>query len=141
MRHRIPKSDREIAGKLLMQLANHPHPCHDEFCLSWCYEYDTDFLLALAKDIGLPGGFPGESYLNRLRKICRHLQTCGILAGRIRSCHAEYIGEPRSLKTYEFADPAYAWRLAPQKHTHYKPMGKPEWELDFLLERAYPEER
>lgn len=136
MKRIIPQSDREIAGKILMRLANHPDD-QDRFCLSWCYEYDSNFLIALAEDLGITK-IKGESYLRRLRKICRHLELFGILAGHVSSCHAEYLGEPRVLKSYRFGDHAYAWRLAPEKHDHYKPMGKTETELEFLLDRAYP---
>lgn len=137
-RNRIPLSDREIAGKLLLRLARHPEPHHDQFCLDWYYDYDREFLCALAKDINLPKGFPSESYFNRLRKICRRLQVYGILAGRVLPCHADSMGEPRVLKSYWFGNPGYACRLAPDLHPHYTPMGEVETELDFLLDRAYP---
>jgi hypothetical protein len=138
-RNRIPLSDREIAGKLMMRLARHPVAHHHEFCISWCYDYDSDFLLALAEDIGLPSGFPTKSYFNRLRRICRHMEFYGLLSGRVSSCRKEYLGEPRVLKSYEFSDPGYAFRLAPDLWPHYRPIARPEHELDFLLDRAYPE--
>jgi hypothetical protein len=137
-RNRIPLSDREIAGKLLLRLARHPVPHHDRFCLCWVYDYDCDFLMALAADLNLPKNFPTTSYLNRLRRVCRRLEVCGLLSGRVSSCHAEYLGEPRVLKSYEFGDPGYAFRLAPDLHPHYTPIGKVETELDFLLDRVYP---
>jgi hypothetical protein len=136
-RWRIKLSDREIAGKLLMRLANHPDWPHCQFCLSWAYDYDSDFLIALAEDLGLSKA-PSEPYFRRLRKICRHLEAYGLLYGRVSSCHAEYIGEPKMLKSYRFGKEEYALRLAPEKHPHYKPMGLVETELKFLLDRAYP---
>jgi hypothetical protein len=137
-RHRIPLSDREIAGLILMRLARHPISHHDSFCLSMAYDYDQEFLFALARDISLPSGFPVKSYLSRLRRICRRLELSGILAGRTSSCHAEYLGEPRVLKSYRFSDPGYSWRLAPDLWPHYTPMGKAETELEIFLDRAYP---
>lgn len=137
-RHRIPLSDREIAAKLLMRLANHPDE-HDCFCLSWVYDYDVNFLIELAKDLGITE-FPSKSYIRRLRRVCRKLELGGILYGRVRSCQAVYLGEPRTLKSYQFADPSYACRLSPERHPHYKPMGKVETELDFLLDRCGFEE-
>lgn len=133
MRHRIKLTDREIAGKLLMRLARHPDGHPDRFCLSYAYEYDSNFLSALAEDLGLRGSFPAPSYLRRLQRVCRKLEAAGILWGRVSSCHAEYLGEPRTLKSYGFAKPGYACRLAPEKWPHYKPMGKVETELEFLL--------
>lgn len=135
MRNRINATDRHIAGQLLMGLANHSQ---NSFCLSWVYDDDTEFLSALAKAIPVPQKFPGNSFLNRLRKVCRQLEVGGILYGRVSSCHKEYLGEPRTLKNYRFSDPGYAKRLAPHRHPHYRPMGKVETELDFLLDRAYP---
>ncbi len=137
MRYRIKLTDRVIAGRLLMRLANHPVNHHSQFCLSWAYEYDTDFLLALAKDLELPDGFNGESLLRRLRKVCRRLEVYGVLSGRVSSCHKEYIGEPIVLKSYRFGSQDYAVRLAPEKYPHYKPMGKTETELKILLDRVY----
>lgn len=133
MRNRIKLTDREIAGKLLIRLARHPDGHPNRFCLSYIYDYDTNFLSALAKDIGLPSNFPATSYLRRLQRVCRKLEVAGILYGRVSSCYAEYLGEPRTLKIYEFTDPSYAFRLAPEKWPRYKPMGKVETELDFLL--------
>jgi hypothetical protein len=49
------------------------------------------------------------------------------------------MGEPTVLKSYCFADPSYAKRLAPEKWPHYTPMGRTEVELDILLDRAWPE--
>src|ERR1700722_2166417 len=134
-RHRIPFSDRHIAGKILMTLAHHHY---DQFCLCWVYDYDHEFLTKLAAAIPLPKSFPSEPYLNRLRKICRKLEAYGILSGTVMSCQREYIGEPKTLKRYQFGSGDYETRLAPDKYPHYKPMGKVETELDFLLERAYP---
>lgn len=138
-RYRIPLTDRTIAGALLLRLANHPQEHHDQFCLDYTYDYDCEFLAALARDLGVPNA-PSKPYIRRLQRICRHLQACGILHGRLSSCHKEYIGEPAVLKSYEFGEPGYAARLAPERHPYYKPMGKVQTELDFLLDRCYPEE-
>jgi hypothetical protein len=139
MRYRIPMNDREIAGAILLRLANHPESHHDRFCLSYAYDYDAAFIGALADDLGLQD-IPSGSFIRRLRKVCRHLEMCGILSGRITSCHAEYLGEPRMLKSYTFSNPSYALRLAPEKWPNYKPMGKVETELKILLDRCYQED-
>ena len=120
-----------------MRLAHHPDHPHHKFCLCWSYEYDANFLIELARDLGVEK-LPGEYYLRRLGRICRHLEKFGLLYGRLSSCHAEYLGEPRMLKEYRFGKEEYAWRLAPEKYPHYKPMGLVETELKFLLDRAYP---
>ncbi len=133
-RHRINLTDREIAGKVLMALARRG----EGFCLFWFYENDVDFMCDLGKEMGLPGNFPGDSLTNRLKKVVRRLVQVGILYGRTSSCQAEYIGEPRVLRKYDFAEPGYACRLAPEKYPHYKPMGKVETELSIFLDRAYP---
>jgi len=137
MRFTIKKTDREIAAAILMRLANHPSGHHDSFCLLWYYDYDIEYLSAVAKDLGLEN-IPGRPFIRRLQKVCRRLEAVGILSGRISSCHKEYIGEPTVLKSYCFADPAYAWRLAPEKWPHYKPMGRSEVELELFLDRAFP---
>lgn len=137
-RNRIPMSDRDIAGHILMGLARHEQ---DGFCLNWFYDYDIEFLSDLSKSMSLPPSFPTDSLLNRLRKVCRHMEACGLLCGRVASCHKEYIGEPTVLKKYRLGNGSWAMRLAPEKYPHYKPMGRAETELDLLLDHAYPEER
>lgn len=134
----IKKTDREMAAAVLMRLARHPTEHHDSFCLSWFYDYDSEYLIAVEKDLGLKN-IPGQPFIRRLQKVCRRLEAVGILSGRISSCHKEYMGEPKVLKSYCFADPSYAWRLAPEKWPHYTPMGRTEVELDILLDRAWPE--
>lgn len=135
-RARIAITDREIAGVILMTLARHRS---SSFCLSYVYDYDTEFLCAVAKALNVPPGFPGASFIRRLQKVCRHIEKCDLLAGKVSSCHKEYIGEPTILKSYQFSNPGYACRLAPEKHPHYRPMGKVETELNFLLYYAYPD--
>lgn len=137
-RFRIPLSNRDIAGHLLMRLARHPIDHHDTFALSEVYDYDAEFLFSLAKDMEIPSAFPWRSYIDRLRKVCRELERSGLLWGRTSSCHAEYMGEPRTLKQYGFSNPSYACRLSPERHEQYKPMMSPENELEFLLDRLYP---
>lgn len=135
-RHRIPLSDREIAGKLLLRLARHTRHA---FCLCEFYDDDLKLLCDLAKDLGLPENFPMKSYMRRLRRVCNSLCDFGILGGQVRSCHKEYLGEPVVLKEYELAEPSYAFRLAPDLYPHYRPMGSVEGELDFML-RFYGKE-
>jgi hypothetical protein len=137
-RHRVPCSDRRVAAAILARLARHPVAHHDRFCLSWSYDYDCDYLFAVARDLGLPAGFPADSFLRRLRRVCRRLEVYGLLAGRVASCHAEYLGEPRTLKSYTFGKSTYHERLAPDLFPWYTPLMSPEGELDFLLDRAFP---
>jgi len=125
-------SDREVAAALLYCLARHEW---GSYCVSWCYDYDSEFLEAVAKKCGASMGTNAMSWIRRVSRVSRRLQQVGILSGRVSSCHAEYLGEPRVLKRYEFADPGYAWRLAPDRAPHYTPMMKPEHELEFLMER------
>jgi hypothetical protein len=120
-----------------MRLANHPVEHHDSFCLSWFYDYDIEYLSAVAKDLGL-GNIMVDPFIRRLQKVCRRLEAVGILSGCISSCHKEYIGEPSVLKSYCFSDAGYAFRLAPEKWPHYKPMGRVEVELELFLDRAFP---
>ena len=137
-RHRIHLSNRQIAGYILMRLAHHPIECHNKFTLDTTYDYDADFLCALTKDMKIQNGFPWKSYIRRLRSVCRELERSGLLSGRVTSCHKEYLGEPRTLKEYQFGNPSYAYRLNPKKHPHYTAMMTPENELSFLLDYPYP---
>jgi len=130
---KIQATDRKIAGFILMRLARHPE---ERFCLNYFYEYDSDFLIGIQGDLGIDK-ISGDSLIRRLRKVCRQLEAYGILAGRLSSCHKEYIGEPTMLKSYSFCEPGYACRLAPDLHPHYKPMGKAETELNIFLDRAF----
>ena len=63
-----------------------------------------------------------------------------MLYGKVTSCHKEYIGEPVMLKAWRFAKEEYAWRLAPDKHKWYKPQYDVEFEIKYLLGKAFPEE-
>lgn len=128
-------SDREVAAAILHCLARHEP---GSFCCYWFYDYDIEFMNAVAVRVGIGKEANNNSWCERMARVCRRLQNAGILSGRVCSCHAEYIGEPRSLKSYRFSDPSYAWRIAPELYPHYKPMGSAEVEVDFLLERLYP---
>lgn len=127
--------DRDTAAAVLMTLARHKQ---ESFCLCFVYDYDSEFLEAVAKKIGARAE-GCEKFLRRLRRVCRRLEQAGILSGRLSSCHKEYIGEPHVLKSYQFSEP-YQFRLAPDLHPHYEPMGKVETELSILLDRAYPQD-
>lgn len=137
MKRVIDKTDREIAAAILRTLARHPDRYHS-FCLSTAYEYDINFLGAVADALNATK-VDSKRFLRKLSSVCRRLENAGVLYGRVSSCHAEYIGEPRVLKSYQFADAAYACRLAPERHPHYKPMGGEDVELSILLDYAYPE--
>ncbi len=124
--------DREVASALLHCLARHEP---GSYCCSWVYDYDSEFLEAVAKRCGAAMGTNALSWIRRISRISRRLQAVGILSGRVSSCHAEYLGEPRVLKSYQFRDPGYAFRIAPDLYPHYTPMMKPDDEVDFLMER------
>ncbi len=109
-------NSRELARAIVVSLAHHPQ---HSFCLSTFYDYDMDFIHAVAKRIGQPN-CSSSQLLTAMRRVCRRLQNFGVLCGRVASCHAEYIGEPRSLKSYRFADPSYRWRINPADAPHYK---------------------
>lgn len=125
-------TDREVAAAILYCLARHEP---GSFCCYWFYDYDIDFLNAVAARVGLEKEANGFSWCRRMARVCRRLQNARILSGRLVSCHAEYIGEPQMLKSYEFSDPGYARRIAPDLYPNYKPMGRPEVEVEFLLDR------
>jgi hypothetical protein len=125
-------SDREVAAALLYCLARHKH---GSYCCSWVYDYDSEFLESVAKRCGASMGTNALSWIRRIARVSRRLQNANILSGRVSSCHAEYIGEPRVLKSYRFSDPGYAFRIAPEMYSHYTPLMTPEHEIEFLLER------
>ena len=125
-------SDREVAAAILHCLARHEP---GSFCCHWHYDYDIDFLNAVAERVGLAKEANVFSWCRRMARVCRRLQEVGVLSGRVSSCHAEYIGEPRALKSYVFSNPSYACRIAPDLHPHYTPLMRPESEVEFLLER------
>ena len=127
---------RKAAAAILQQLARHKEG-NFRFCCSFCYDDDSDFLSAVADQLGMTN-VSCLDFTSRLQRVCRKLEKAGVLSGRLLNCHAEYLGEPRVLKRYEFADHGYAMRLAPDLWPHYKPMGTVDVELDMLLERAYP---
>jgi hypothetical protein len=77
------------------------------------------------------------SFERRLQRVCRMLEDARILFGQIVNCRAEYIGEPRILKRYEFSDPGYMFRIAPDVWTHYRPQRSPEQELEAMLQRVF----
>ena len=133
---KVRMDGRKAAAAILRQLARHKEG-NFEFCCSFCYDDDSEFLEKVAKELGMID-VDCEAFTSRLQRVCRRLEQCGILGGTLRSCHAEYLSEPRVLKRYEFADHAYAMRLAPDLWPRYRPMGSVETELEFLLDRAYP---
>ena len=124
-------TDREVAAAILHCLARHEP---GSYCCSYYYDYDSDFLDAVAKRAGVSMFTKNSTWLRRMSRVSRRLQDVGILSGRVSSCHAECIGEPRVLKSYRFSDPGYAFRIAPDLHPHYTPMMRSEDEIDFLLE-------
>lgn len=138
MKRVVDKTDREIAAAILRKLARHPNGC-SSFCLSTAYEYDANFLGEVASELGVTTKVESKRFIRKLASVCRQLENAGVLCGRVSSCHAEYLGEPRVLKSYWFGDAGYACRLAPETHPHYTPMGSAEVELSILLDRAYPE--
>jgi hypothetical protein len=127
---------RKAAGVILMELARHKEGRFG-FCCSFAYDDDSEFLTRVAEKLGVVS-MACNPFLSRIQRVCRKLEQYGILGGRLLSCHAEYIGEPRMLKRYEFADHEYAMRLAPDLWPKYTPMGRAEAELDYLLRHAFP---
>ena len=127
---------RKAAAAIMQQLARHKRG-NFSFCCSFYYDDDSVFLESVAQQLGMVH-MECDGFTSRLQRVCRRLEQCGILAGTLRSCHADYLGEPRVLKRYEFSDHSYAMRLAPDLWPNYTPMGRTEVELEILLERAYP---
>lgn len=133
MKQRI--SDREFAKALLIAFANDginfivPNAFYDE---------DAEFQDALATKLGIQD-------LKWLRtktfKVCRMLARLGVLSGDMQvNPDRQYLGEPGRWQRYRFSDPAYAFRLAPEKYPHYKAMGTPDQECEFLI-RHMPKPR
>lgn len=126
-------NSREAASVLLMSLAKHKK---GDFACSFAYDDDSEFLNDIAETLGMLE-VSCSSFISRLRRVIRKLEDAGILGGALHSCHAEYLGEPRVLKRYEFTNPSYAFRLAPERYPHYRGDLSPEVELKMLLERAF----
>lgn len=132
----VRMNGRKAAEAILMELARHKDG-RFSFCCSFAYDDDSDFLNRVAEKIGM-ASMACVPFLSRIQRVCRKLEQYGVLGGQLLSCHAEYLGEPRVLKRYEFADHGYAMRLAPDLWPNYKPMGRVEVELDYLLRNAFP---
>ena len=132
----VRMNGRKAAEVILMELARH-RKGRFSFCCSFAYDDDSEFLNNVAERLSLVS-MACNPFLSRIQRVCRKLEQYGILGGQLLSCHAEYIGEPRVLKRYEFADHGYAMRLAPDLWPNYKPMGRTETELDYLLRHAFP---
>ena len=133
---KIRINGRKAAEAILLELARHKEG-RFSFCCSFSYDDDSDFLNRVAERLGVVS-MACKPFLSRIQRVCRRLEQCGVLGGQLLSCHAEYLGEPRVLKRYEFADHGYAMRLAPDLYPNYKPSGTPEGELQYLLRHAYP---
>lgn len=127
---------RQAAAALLLGLARHRKGSFS-FCCSFAYDDDSELLSNVADQLEMTG-MNCNAFTSRLQRICRKLEEAGILYGSLKNCHAEYLGEPRVLKRYEFSNHAYAMRLAPDLWPNYTPMMGVDTELEMLLDRAYP---
>jgi hypothetical protein len=124
---------KDLARAIIVSLAHHHS---DYFCVFNFYDYDMEFVDAVAKRIGQER-CPIDRLLNAMRRVCRQLENCGVLYGRVSSCHKEYLGEPTRLKSYRFANPAYKWRINPESNPDYKGEYSVDFEIDWLVEKAY----
>jgi len=115
-----------------------------------CAFYDDDaemheeICAALEQHTGVGFGKLPHQYLHRrFMRVCNHLERWGVLNGRAtRNPDRQYIGEPYGWKDFWLANPSTAKRLRPDLHPEYKNdcISGPEWEMDYLLRRAYPKE-
>ena len=102
---------------------------------------EIDRLLVERTGISLVKGQVYAYVHRRLMRICNHLESWGVLAGKAtRNPDHQYIGEPCGWKDFWLANPSTAKRLRPDLYPNYKNdcASGPEWEMDWLLRRAYP---
>jgi len=125
---------RKVCREVIIRLANHNWPT---VSLDYAYDYDTDFIHDVAEKCGWASHKP-HLVLRRLQEAFRRLEAVGVLYGRVSACHREYIGEPPTLKAWRFAKEEYGWRIAPEKHPWYRPQYSVEFEIEYLLEKAFP---
>lgn len=130
VRHARAVTEREIAIALVLELAESGLR---HFALSGFYDNDFDFLNDLAERIGVVND---KAFHNKLTRVVRTLVRHGVLYGRMRGTHKEYIGEPNKQMDYGFMSPGKANLLTRGESDH---TGAPEWEASFLLRRAYPD--
>jgi len=126
---------KQVCRECIIRLAHHNWPT---VCLDYIYDYDVDFIHDVAEKCGWLAHKP-HLVLRRLRDAFRKLEAAGVLYGRISSCHKEYIDEPATLKAWRFAKEEYGWRLAPSKYPWYTPQYTVEFEIEYLLGKAFPE--
>ena len=125
-------SERDIAIQLVLELAEDTRPMAS-FSMLGAYDDDATFISSVAfrcecKD--------DRAFQNKMRRVVRVLETCGVLIGRVMSTHKEYIGEPTHQKNY--------W-LRPGKAELIRRPAKlgvcmgAQGETEFLLRHAYPD--
>lgn len=106
------------------------------FSASAFYDDDLDLLAGIAREAGMEEE-PAYKLQRRVRKACRTLARCGILSTRMQGTQKDCLGEPARQQDYWLSNPSYAWRLRPDLYPHYNPDATPDWELNWLLNRAY----
>lgn len=124
-------TEREIAIALVMEF------CRKEarwvsFSMYGFYDDDADFVANVADEVGSQAN---KSFVNKMKKVVRRLESYGVLVGQMRSTHKEYCGGPTHQKNY-WMEPGKV-RLIQQPHrpgVNFGPLGECEW----LLRRAYP---
>lgn len=124
-------SERDIALALVLELAE--SDLHHFSPLGF-YDDDQDFLGDLANRLGVAND---RAFRNKLTRVVRRLVSYGVLYAKMRGTHKEYIGEPAKQMEYGFSNPGKA-NLLTRGESDYT--GTPEWEANFLLRRAYPDD-
>lgn len=138
----IQASDREVAKAVVLALAEWEPG-------KWVaprafYDDDAEWLERVLELLGV-ASTKGMSYrylTSRLHRVMGKLAEAGVLCREHRvNPDKQYIGEPRSQTEYKFSKHSYGLRLRPdliQPHHHYTPEYSAEFELKWILRRAYP---
>lgn len=129
-------TEREIALKLVLLLAQRVQSSYFgfEFSLYAFYDNDIEFVQDLHEDLCVNECNASYAKINR---VVRRLVNYGILKASTRSNHKEYLGEPTHQRNYSFANNGKALLLTAGEIPGIR--GTPEWEAEFLLRHAYPD--
>lgn len=118
--------DRDVAAAILKAFADSGE---HSFAPSGYYDDDAEIVSDIENRLGTPTTIKRR----QLFRVCNRLCDIGVLWAEMRGTHKYYFGEPTKQREFMWSDPAYPWRIAPEKFPHYTPMMTPDGEINHLL--------
>lgn len=116
-------SERQIAVGVVSEMAGSNV---GEFSLYGYYDNDINFVAGVAERLS---AILNKPFISKLRCVVRHLVSCGVLVASMWYTDKYYIGDPPKQMNYRLANPGYLQLFD---------RDDPEFEINFLLRRAYP---